>query len=269
MQPIPSTPLEPSSVLPREAIPDSSMQSAKPKKPTATTPSQASPSPSATSPQSAMTWKERGDFHLQRQEVDLAIESFTKALLEAEKQKNLKSIATALKDLGRAYLDKEQWTIAAKILNGAYALSQHEGKTRQTLLSLMAEVERRFLEKECGISKKKLTSKKFRKHFHTKRYMKRRKALQALRKSELYIERREELQTLRDQVVQGIKDNLPSEHILKQFSEDISLFLEKILESNYAILGKPPTAFALIGLGSLARNEMSPFSDLEFALLIK
>jgi signal-transduction protein with cAMP-binding, CBS, and nucleotidyltransferase domain len=34
-------------------------------------------------------------------------------------------------------------------------------------------------------------------------------------------------------------------------------------------VGPPPTAFAVLGLGSLSRNEASPYSDLDFAFLIK
>jgi hypothetical protein len=56
--------------------------------------------------------------------------------------------------------------------------------------------------------------------------------------------------------------------VLADFSCAIAVFLEEILRSGYSILGTPPCEFALISLGSLSRKEMSPYSDLEFAILI-
>ena len=41
-----------------------------------------------------------------------------------------------------------------------------------------------------------------------------------------------------------------------------------MLSEIYPALGKPSFNFAVIALGSLARNEMSPYSDLEFAILV-
>lgn len=41
-----------------------------------------------------------------------------------------------------------------------------------------------------------------------------------------------------------------------------------MLSRGFYLFGKPPCGYALLGLGSLARMEMGPFSDLEFALLI-
>ena len=69
-----------------------------------------------------MNWKEQGDFHLARNEADLAIEGYTKSLEKAEKQKNPAEIIDNLKNLGRAFLIKGQLVTAAKIFNGAFAL---------------------------------------------------------------------------------------------------------------------------------------------------
>ena len=99
----------------------------------------------------SMDWKKRGDFHLARNEADLAIDSYTKALQEAEKQKNSAQIIDNLKNLGRAYLAKGQLVVAAKIFNGTLALCQKDSdeKAMQNIVSFMAEVERTFLQKEC------------------------------------------------------------------------------------------------------------------------
>ncbi|MCE5317113.1 MAG: tetratricopeptide repeat protein [Parachlamydia sp.] len=190
------------------------------------------------------TWKNRGEFHLGRKELDLAIDAFTNALQEAEKKGNVELMGECLNDLGRIFLEKEQWTLGAKIFNSAYALSQKscDGKSRQTTLALMAEVERRFLKKEFCI----LTSVNPR----------------------VYLDQRQSFQILRQEMHSKIENDIPTQTILLEFSQGISRFLEKVLNSGFSIFGKPPCDYTVISLGSLARKEMSPFSDLEFALLI-
>ncbi|KNC46982.1 uncharacterized protein AMSG_03414 [Thecamonas trahens ATCC 50062] len=46
-------------------------------------------------------------------------------------------------------------------------------------------------------------------------------------------------------------------------------FLELLLEKATLILGIPPSAFTLVGLGSVARGEMAPFSDLDIVFLVE
>lgn len=96
----------------------------------------------------SMTWTDRGHYHLNRGENDLAVDCFTKALQEAEKQNDRELMSDCLKNLGQAFLEKEQGVLAAKIFNTAWALlcGSLNPKSRQTLLALMAEVERRYLE---------------------------------------------------------------------------------------------------------------------------
>jgi tetratricopeptide (TPR) repeat protein len=202
-----------------------------------------------------MTWQNRGNFHLDRKELGLAVDAFAKVLEEAEEKKDFRLIAESLKDLGRTFLEKGQWVLAAKILNGALALFQNattsDPKAQQIVLSYMAEVERRFLEKECQVK--------------------------ASPKPEIYLSRRKQLQTLRNSVQTQLERHYSlqndllefSRNVLSDFSSAIGNFLQEILKSGHLILGKPPCEYTLIGLGSLGRREMSPYSDLEFALLVK
>lgn len=82
-------------------------------------------------------------------------------------------IGESLNNLGRAFLEKEQWTFAAKVFNGALAVLQKTSneKAQQVVLNLMAEVERRFLDKVYGI----------RRNINPKIYLERRQILYALR----------------------------------------------------------------------------------------
>ncbi|MCE5319465.1 MAG: tetratricopeptide repeat protein, partial [Parachlamydia sp.] len=202
--------------------------------------------PSAFDPHSIslVTWSQRGKYHLNRKEFDLALESFTQALQKAEKDNNKEDIGESLKNIGRLYLEKGQWLRAAKIFNAAFCVLQTTSpdKSQQGALMLMTEVERLFLEKVC----------KVRVNPNSKRYVERRQALQALRAT----------------IANQLCANEPSETILSKFSHSIGRFVEEMIQCGRSILGNPPCEYAFIGLGSLARGEMSPFSDLEFAVLV-
>ena len=65
-------------------------------------------------------------------------------------------------------------------------------------------------------------------------------------------------------------DLIESVHtIYSQIATGMKDYVGVLLEQCYEVLGRPPVNYAIIGLGSLAREEMTPYSDLEFAVLIK
>ncbi|CAB4023297.1 tetratricopeptide repeat 28-like, partial [Paramuricea clavata] len=57
--------------------------------------------------------------------------------------------------------------------------------------------------------------------------------------------------------------------LFRKISEDMTNFIRMLIEECTLVLGNAPCRFAVIGLGSLARNEMTPYSDLEFAILLE
>ena len=57
--------------------------------------------------------------------------------------------------------------------------------------------------------------------------------------------------------------------ILAKMTEQFSKLLGDLFEDCIKVLGTPPTKYTCIGMGSMARKEMCPYSDVEFAILIK
>ncbi len=54
-----------------------------------------------------------------------------------------------------------------------------------------------------------------------------------------------------------------------EISNSFGLLMGELAKKAEAKLGPPPTPYAIVGLGSLSRNEASPYSDLDFAILIR
>ena len=104
---------------------------------------------------SPMTWQQRGDYHLNRNEMDLAIQSFTKSLQQSEKRHDREQVGNNIMSLGIVYLKKEQWALATKFFNAAYAILHKTTNEKGLKIALgwMSEVEKQFLNKVCGIKK--------------------------------------------------------------------------------------------------------------------
>ncbi|CAK8682880.1 unnamed protein product [Clavelina lepadiformis] len=73
-----------------------------------------------------------------------------------------------------------------------------------------------------------------------------------------------ELSKLKQQKVSTIK------HIQERISADYTEYMEDILQRCIEIIGgRPKCGYALMGMGSLARHEITPYSDFESAILLE
>lgn len=64
----------------------------------------------------------------------------------------------------------------------------------------------------------------------------------------------------------GIAERITT--LLKNLTEEFINIMCSTINQCIALLGTPPCSYAALGLGSMSRQEMSPYSDLEFAFLI-
>jgi predicted nucleotidyltransferase len=59
------------------------------------------------------------------------------------------------------------------------------------------------------------------------------------------------------------------EQIYQKINTELRSFIQKLIEECKQVLGPPPCGHAFICFGSLARDEATPYSDLEFGVLLK
>ena len=150
-----------------------------------------------------------------------------------------------LEKLSDLYVQKKNWTQAVKILNGALAILTQNSvnpSLRAYLLARLERIEALFIETQ-GFKVP---------HQHRGTVLNYRTWLKNIRT--LYIKH-------------SIEGH-PIHEIISDLSGSYKKLLGTLILDSQELLGPPPVKWACVGMGSMARGEMCPYSDLEFAFLI-
>ncbi|MBA8667813.1 tetratricopeptide repeat protein [Holosporaceae bacterium 'Namur'] len=171
------------------------------------------------------------------------------ALSLAQEKKDLTGVAYVLIKLGDYFLYKEDYPKAAKIYSSARVfINQHkEIKTifpKGLFEEKQLSVESGFIRRECG-DQQAVPEINFKVYIN--------RLVSIRRKTSTSLERNDET----------------AKNLLKEITKDLSSILSDILRDSLRIIGNPPCQYSVVGLGSMSREEMSPYSDIEFAILVE
>lgn len=81
-------------------------------------------------------------------------------------------------------------------------------------------------------------------------------------------ERRAYLSQIRENAEDKLKKEMPSDQIVNYLTLGFKVLFQRLLNEAIDSLGPPPGKWACLGMGSMARGEMCPYSDVEFAFLV-
>lgn len=191
-------------------------------------------------------------------------EEYARALEEAEKTRDYLTIVRTLESFGQICFLEKKWKRACKFFNSALAINRvysQEQPLEDFLFHCLAKVENAFTGEFLDGA-----------HLQSRVNMIQsyRKQLRLQREQLTFI-----LNSSRD--TPGKKEaihskTLPSTVDMKQTLRDITCSRQELtvslIQDCFSQIGHPPCRYAFISLGSMSRQEMSPFSDLEFAILI-
>lgn len=169
--------------------------------------------------------------------------TLARAFEAAHKSGNVIEQISPLEKLARIYLERENYTTTAHLLNGALALSESP-RYQRIALDRLEKIERLAASKRLG---KEL----------------------AFDRSDSLMGHREDLQRIRAETSRLLGEKRPIEDIQAFLTESYKALLKTLINESMTLLGKAPDGFAVMGLGSMARREISPYSDLEFAFLLR
>ncbi|MCE5316915.1 MAG: DUF294 nucleotidyltransferase-like domain-containing protein, partial [Parachlamydia sp.] len=178
---------------------------------------------------------------------------FYKRLLKARQEKDAKGQSLWLEKLSELFLARGDFFKAANLLCGACVYARRDEKLR--LFKKMEDVEKKYLQ----------TLGCFSNEDHASR----------IQRQRLFLEnqRRQLKQKIKEMDLSDLFMNMPGgleklHEVLQTITEYNKKLLEEIVNAAISYLGPPPVKWACMGMGSMARGEMSPYSDIEFAFLI-
>ncbi|MCE5317556.1 MAG: tetratricopeptide repeat protein [Parachlamydia sp.] len=168
-------------------------------------------------------------------------------LIEARKRGVLEEQVINLTKIGILYTSKNNLIIAAKILNGALVLLKNIQTLRvehftQYLHAKLLQIEEKF--------------------YHSKKLKLPQDRLENLKCYKAFIK------NYRNGCNEQVQKKFPIQNVQAELTDNFISLLRKIIQRSQDIVGKPPCKWACIGMGSMARGEMCPYSDVEFAFLL-
>lgn len=162
------------------------------------------------------------------------------SLWEAIEKEDLYGQIVYLARRTELFLEQRDYRRAALTYNGAYAIA--DGPCKRLILSQLQEIEKRFILTETGRepSESKI------------------------------LDWRSKLMEARQEIASSFAKKQPLDLALKELSQSYKELLCDLLEEAIRLKGQePPTRFAMVGLGSMSRDEICPYSDVEFLFLIE
>ncbi|XP_035685794.1 uncharacterized protein LOC118422380 [Branchiostoma floridae] len=215
-----------------------------------------------------------GDRALADGKLDVAEQNFASALRlihDPNKPDRCKE-ADCLCRLGDVYVQRgkrtkegRKFTQAAALYNAAMARTD---EIKHSVTRKLKEIETWFLHYTANVETKSVPSDS------ATRHKKRLEEMRTRAKSELdaisqqhnpyqYDEDDPVMITVEAERAEAVKA------LFKNIAKDRQLFIQDLVDECIATLGPPPCKYAFIGLGSQATELVTPYSDLEFAILIE
>ncbi len=166
---------------------------------------------------------------------------YCKKLLQAKRDENVQEQIHYVEKLGDIYLEKQNWVTAAKILNGALAIVEKHKGSPTYFLKKLKHIETLFLAS---------------------------KGFKTLPQHESILHFRTQLKKARALSVKAFQEGKSIQEVARSLTLSYKELLSDLILDSQKVLGPPPIDWSCVGMGSMARNEMCPYSDLEFAFLI-
>lgn len=170
------------------------------------------------------------------------------AFEKAYESQNKRGQAFWLQKLAQIRIEKRDPLSAAHLLNASFVLAMASGVTpsyKAHLLNRLERIEERFLW-ETLQRKSPEDHRDYLAHY------------------------RNRLETVRSQFAERLVNRTVIEANQELLTQGYQEILISLIEESIRLIGKsPPDRFAVMGLGSMARREVAPYSDIEFAFLVE
>jgi tetratricopeptide (TPR) repeat protein len=203
-----------------------------------------------------------GHQHIEKNEFPHALGSYTEALQFAETTQSKPIISYVLVQISDWFKAQNQFSSAAKTLSGALALLESDTEialsrdfeiSMSNILNGMATLEDSLID-----------------HLKSKYQLepKSQSANQLSLAQKNIIRYRQTLGSTHGVIQRKMEEQIDIFDVQIYITETRKQLIGALVADCIATLGPPSCQYALMGLGSLSRSEMCPYSDFEFAILI-